>query len=54
MLVILANRVVDPKRIIREKWRAEEKERHMGSLPPQKKKSTIHMDVHSGQSSLMW
>jgi hypothetical protein len=37
MLVILANRVVDPKRIIREKWRAEEKERHMGSLPPQKK-----------------
>jgi hypothetical protein len=28
--------VVDPKRIIRKKWRAEEEERHKGSLTPQK------------------
>jgi hypothetical protein len=26
--VILVNKVVDPKRIIRKKWRAEEEERH--------------------------
>jgi hypothetical protein len=26
------NRVVDPKRIIGKKWRAEEEERHKGSL----------------------
>jgi hypothetical protein len=30
--VILVNKVVDPKRIIRKKWRAEEEERHKGSL----------------------
>jgi hypothetical protein len=30
--VILVNKVVDPKRIIGEKWRAEEEERHKGSL----------------------
>jgi hypothetical protein len=30
--VILVNRVVDPKRIIRKKWRAKEEERHKGSL----------------------
>jgi hypothetical protein len=40
MPVIPVNRVVDPKRIIGKKWRAEEEERHKGSLtpPPQKKK----------------
>jgi hypothetical protein len=32
MLVILVNRVVDPKRIIWKKWRAEEEEWHKGSL----------------------
>jgi hypothetical protein len=32
LLVILVNEVVDPKRIIRKKWRAEEEERHKGSL----------------------
>jgi hypothetical protein len=32
--VILVNKVVDPKRIIGKKWRAEEKERHKGSLTP--------------------
>jgi hypothetical protein len=32
MPVILVNRVVDKKRIIRKKWRAKEEERLMGSL----------------------
>jgi hypothetical protein len=30
MLVIPVNRVVDKKRIIGKKWRAEEEERHKG------------------------
>jgi hypothetical protein len=34
--VILVNKVVDPKRIIGKKWRAEEEERHKGSPTPQK------------------
>jgi hypothetical protein len=34
MPVIPVNRVVDPKRIIRKKWRAKEEERHKGSLTP--------------------
>jgi hypothetical protein len=29
--------VVDPKRIIGKKWRAEEEERHKGSLTQKKK-----------------
>jgi hypothetical protein len=32
LLVIPVNKVVDPKRIIRQKWRAEEEERHKGLL----------------------
>jgi hypothetical protein len=36
MPVIPVNKVVDPKRIIGKKWRAEEEERHKGSLTPQK------------------
>jgi hypothetical protein len=37
--VIPVNKVVDPRRIIRKKWKAKEEERHKGSLtPPQKKK----------------
>jgi hypothetical protein len=32
--VILVNKVVDPKRIIGKKWRAEEEERHKGLLTP--------------------
>jgi hypothetical protein len=40
MPVILVNKVVDLKRIIGKKWRAEEEERHKGSLTPQK---TLHM-----------
>jgi hypothetical protein len=32
MLVIPVNKVVDPKRIIGKKWRAEEEKRHKGSL----------------------
>jgi hypothetical protein len=30
--------VVDPKRIIGKKWRAEEEERHKGSLTQKKRK----------------
>jgi hypothetical protein len=36
MPVILVNKVVDPKRIIGKKWRAEEEERHKGSLTQKK------------------
>jgi hypothetical protein len=36
LLVILVNKVVDPKRIIRKKWQAEEEERHKGSLTQKK------------------
>jgi hypothetical protein len=32
MPVIPVNKVVDPKRIIRKKWRAKVEERHKGSL----------------------
>jgi hypothetical protein len=39
--VILVNKVVDPKRIIRKKWRAEEEERHKGLLTPPPKKITF-------------
>jgi hypothetical protein len=31
-LPVLVNKVVDPKRTIGKKWRAEEEERHKGSL----------------------
>jgi hypothetical protein len=34
MPVIPVNKVVNPKRIIGKKWRAEEEERHKGSLTP--------------------
>jgi hypothetical protein len=37
MPVILVNKVVDPKRIMRKKWRSEEEEeRHKGSLTRKK------------------
>jgi hypothetical protein len=36
MPVILVNKVVDQKRIIGKKWRAEEEERHKGSLTKKK------------------
>jgi hypothetical protein len=36
MLVIPVNKMVDPKRIIGKKWRAEEEERHKGSLTQKK------------------
>jgi hypothetical protein len=41
MPVILVNRVEDPKRIIRKKWRAKEDERNKGFLTPPPKKKTI-------------
>jgi hypothetical protein len=34
--VVPVNKVVDPKRVIRKKWRAEEEERHKWLLTPQK------------------
>jgi hypothetical protein len=41
MPVIPVNKVVDPKRIIGKKWRAEEESRNKGSAdPPPKKKKT--------------
>jgi hypothetical protein len=36
LLVILVNKVVDPKRILGKKWRAKEEERHKGSLTKKK------------------
>jgi hypothetical protein len=36
MPVILFNRVVGPKRKMGKKWRAEEEERHEGSVTPPK------------------
>jgi hypothetical protein len=36
MTVIPVNRVVDPKRIIRKKWRAEKEKRRKGSQTPKK------------------
>jgi hypothetical protein len=39
LLVILVNKVGDPKRIIGKKWRAKEEERHKGSLTQKKKKN---------------
>jgi hypothetical protein len=40
ILVILVNKVVDPKRIIGKKWSAVEEERHKGSLTPKKSNSS--------------
>jgi hypothetical protein len=42
--VIPVNKVVDPKRITGKKWRAEEEERHKGSLTPPK---NIHRYIHT-------
>jgi hypothetical protein len=39
--VILVNKVVEPKRIIGKKWRAEEEERHKGSLTKKNFSSSI-------------
>jgi hypothetical protein len=43
---ILVNKVVVPKTIIGKKWRAEEEERHKGSLT-QKKKKIYYMYIKS-------
>jgi hypothetical protein len=46
--VILVNKVVDPKRIMGKKWRAEEEEGHKGSLtppPPQKKRNPVEARI---------
>jgi hypothetical protein len=51
MPVIPVSRVVFPKRIIGKNWRAEEEERHKGSLTH--KKLQLHtMDSHKVQSQL--
>jgi hypothetical protein len=48
MPVIPVNRVLDPKRIIGKKWRAEEEETHKGSLtPPPKKNNGVKWMVHT-------
>jgi hypothetical protein len=39
--VIPVNKVVDPKRIIRKKWRDKEEERHKGSLTQKTKKNFV-------------
>jgi hypothetical protein len=44
MLVIPVNKVVDLKRIIGKKWRAEEAERHKGSLTP--KRPNLQRNLH--------
>jgi hypothetical protein len=41
MPIIPVNKVVAPKRIIGKKWRAEEEERHKGSLTPKKHLSEL-------------
>jgi hypothetical protein len=46
LLVILVNKVVDPKRILGKKWRAKEEERHKGSLT---KKKNIFADSFTYQ-----
>jgi hypothetical protein len=44
--VILVNKVVDPKRLIGKKWRAEEEERHKGSLTQKKRQQcNVHTYV---------
>jgi hypothetical protein len=52
MPVIPVNKVLDPKRIIGKKWRAEEEERHMGLLtPPPKRKKVIYKTLPKENSS---
>jgi hypothetical protein len=49
LLVLLVNKVVDPKSIIGKKWRAEEEERHKGSLTQKKGRSCplgVKFSVH--------
>jgi hypothetical protein len=46
--VILVNKVVDPKRIIRKKWSAEEEERHKGLLTHKTFSSAISWLVCAG------
>jgi hypothetical protein len=43
MPVIPVSRVVDPKRIIGKKWRAEEEERHKGLLTPKMAFNETHV-----------
>jgi hypothetical protein len=42
MPVIPVDRAVDKKIIIGKKWRAEEEERHKGSLPPPPTKKHVY------------
>jgi hypothetical protein len=45
MPVILVDRVVEKKRIIRNKWRAKEEERYKVSLPPPPKKKRTKLSL---------
>jgi hypothetical protein len=55
MPVILVNKVVDPKRIIRKRWRAKEEERHKGLLtpPPRTKKERKIYNIASRPKLLL-
>jgi hypothetical protein len=44
--VILVNKVVDPKRLIGKKWRAEEEERHKGSLTQKKDSNAMYIHMY--------
>jgi hypothetical protein len=48
MPVILVNKGVDPKRIIRKKLRAEEEERHKGSLTKKNMYVFLGTGMHKG------
>jgi hypothetical protein len=52
ILVILVNKVVDPKRIIGKKWSAVEEERHKGSLT--QKRVTLQLLIVLGISKLYY
>jgi hypothetical protein len=46
LLVILVNKVVDPKGIIGKKWRAKEEERHKGLLTQKKLLIIVQFKVY--------
>jgi hypothetical protein len=60
MPVIPVNMVVGPKRIIRQKWRVQEEERHKGSLTHKKwsgqisKVINVFVKTHTLLHSIHW
>jgi hypothetical protein len=51
MPVIPVNRAVDQKRIMGKKWRAEEEERHKGSLTQKKLGSNVIIQITDRQNN---